>query len=372
MVFLAIGAAFIGFVVALMLRRPCLALGLVDVPDERKQHGRAIPIAGGPAIAITVITLIIPFAGDQIWHVCAAGILLLIAGIADDRYRLSVGVRLVTQFMAAGILIAGGFVLTSMGSLGELGFLSIPFTVLCVVSFINACNMVDGADGLLAGVTAPACLGLAFVVPASLQPIALLMGGALFGFLVVNFPARPGSRRSEWRTFLGNGGVQFVAVVMSALMLAATGPGGSLKSGAVPWLVLIPLAELANTFARRMLGRKTAVTSADRSHFHHRLQIVGVTPVQLASGYTVVATIGVAIAVTASMLIATDTHLWAFGAAILGASTTYAVAPHSYSHLYVHGLAPDLRKESMSASQRRAAEQDGPKAPVGDSAREAA
>jgi UDP-GlcNAc:undecaprenyl-phosphate GlcNAc-1-phosphate transferase len=355
-VLVAIGAAFLGFVFTLLLRRPCHALGLVDVPDARKQHGRVVPITGGPAVAIAVITLAMYFSDQQAWHIYSAGLLLLITGIADDRYGLSVRARLATQLIAAGILVSGGLVVTSMGSLGELGSMSVPFTVLCIVAFINACNMVDGADGLLAGVTAPACLALALVVPESLQAMALLMGGALLGFLVVNFPAHPTSRRAEWRSFLGNGGVQFVAVTLAALMLAAVGPGGSLKPGAVQWLVLIPLAELSNTFARRLLGRKTSLTSADRSHFHHRLHAVGVSPTALALGYTAVATASVAIGILGSYGFLTDAALWALGGAILGASTTYAVMPHAYSHQYVHGSAP--AQGAQPAPQLQYAEQE--------------
>lgn len=327
MLFTAIGAALFGFVFTLLLRRPCHALGLVDVPDARKQHGRVVPVTGGLAIAIAVITLATYCCAQQAWHIYAAGLLLLIAGIADDRHRLSVRARLATQLIAAGILVSNGLVVTSLGSLGSLGWMSVPFTVLCIVTFINACNMVDGADGLLAGVTAPACLGLAFVVPESLQAVALLLGGALLGFLSVNFPARPTSRRLEWRSFLGNGGVQFVAVVLAALMLAAVGPDGSLKPGAVPWLALIPLAELANTFARRLLGRRMAITAADRAHFHHRLLTARVPPRALAFGYATVAAAAAVIAVVASRVLMTDAVLWTLGGAILSASTLFALLP---------------------------------------------
>jgi len=357
-VLVAIGAAFLGFVFTLLLRRPCHALGLVDVPDARKQHGRIVPITGGPAIAIAVLTLVLYFSADQAWHIYAAGLLLLITGIADDRFGLSVGARLATQLIAAGILVSGGLVVTSLGSLGSLGWMSVPFTVLCIVAFINACNMVDGADGLLAGVTAPAFLALAFVLPESLQAMALLMGGALLGFLVVNFPAHPSSRRAEWRSFLGNGGVQFVAVTLAALLLAAVGPGGSLKPGAVQWLVLIPLAELSNTFARRLLGRKTSITSADRSHFHHRLHTAGVSPTSLALGYAAVASACVAVGIAGSFGFLTDAALWALGGAILGGSTTYAVMPHPYSHQYVHGAASNPVQGTHPDLQLQYAEQD--------------
>ena len=57
MVFVAIGAAFLGFVFTLLLRWPCQALGLVDVPDARKQHGCVVPVTGGPAVAIAVVSV---------------------------------------------------------------------------------------------------------------------------------------------------------------------------------------------------------------------------------------------------------------------------------------------------------------------------
>jgi UDP-GlcNAc:undecaprenyl-phosphate/decaprenyl-phosphate GlcNAc-1-phosphate transferase len=318
-------SAVVALLLTAALRMPFRALGLLDMPDERKRHGSPVPVTGGLAVALVVLAVAWFHPDSRTTFICAAALLMLISGTLDDRYRLSVAARLLLQYVGAAILVAGGLIANSLGALGELGVLAIPFTMLCIVTFINACNMIDGADGLLAGVLAPACIGLAFVVPNALQPVALATGGALIGFLAINWPARQGARRRQLRSFLGNGGAECVAVLVCGLMLAAVGPSGALQPGAIAWLALIPLAELANTVARRLRESRRTITRPDRSHLHHRILLTGVSPQRLASGYVALASFGVLCAVAGSVYLPTDVLLWAFGAAALTTVTVFGL-----------------------------------------------
>jgi UDP-GlcNAc:undecaprenyl-phosphate GlcNAc-1-phosphate transferase len=325
--FLLVVAAVLALVMVVLLHQPCQAIGLVDHPDQRKQHGHAVPLAGGLAVALVTILcvwLFLPEGPNR--RVLEAATGLLLVGMLDDRYRLAASVRLFWQLMAALWMVeAGGLVVTSLGALGELDLMAKPFTILCIVTFINAANMVDGADGLLAGTLVPVFIGVAVITEGPLEAAALITAGALLGFLVANWPASPGSRRARLRTFLGNGGAMFVAVLVAATLIYCTQYLKDLRPGAVPFMVLIPLAELANSVVRRVLNGTDAL-SADTRHFHHRLLAAGMSRTALATSYLVVSGVSVAVGLMLSELVPADSWLrWGIAAAILTVLTFIGV-----------------------------------------------
>jgi UDP-GlcNAc:undecaprenyl-phosphate GlcNAc-1-phosphate transferase len=320
-------AAGLAFALAVLLRPACRTIGLVDHPDERKQHGHPVPLAGGVAVAIVIVAciwLLMPDGPNR--RVLEAATGLLVVGMLDDRYRITVEARLFWQLVAAlWVALVGGQVVTDLGALGQLDVMAVPFTVLCIVAFINACNMVDGADGLLAAALVPACLGIAFIAEGALETAALISGGALLGFLLTNWPARAGSRRTRWRTFLGNGGVKFIATIVAATLIYATQRVHELQPGAVPFMVLIPLAELANTVARRILNG-ASTTSADTRHFHHRLLAAGLSRHALAVIYLAASSVSVAVGLLLSELGPDAGQLrWTIAAVLLTAATLYGI-----------------------------------------------
>ena len=319
-------AAVTAFALSVVLQRPFRRAGLVDHPDHRKQHGRPVPLSGGVAVALAIVTLVwifLPEGPNR--RVLEAATALLVVGILDDRYDLGVSARLFWQILAGvWIVEAAGLAVFSLGALGELDLMAGPFTVLCVVTFVNACNMVDGADGLLAGALVPTCIGIALVSDGTLQSAALLTGGALLGFLGTNWPAEPGSLRARWRSFLGNGGVKFVAVVIAATLIVATEFRNTIAPHAVPFLVLIPLAELANSIARRIVSGMDA-TAADNRHFHHRLLAAGCSRKALAYIYAAVSTVSVAIGLAFTLLPVESWVGWTAAAIVLTAATLSGV-----------------------------------------------
>jgi UDP-GlcNAc:undecaprenyl-phosphate GlcNAc-1-phosphate transferase len=213
----------------------------------------------------------------------------------------------------------GDFRVESMGALGELGRASVPFTVLVIVTFLNACNMVDGADGLLGSVLLPPLVAIALIASAPLSWGAGMLAAVVFGFLLFNWPARSAAR-SRLRVFMGNGGVLFIALLTAAMLIEASGQGGPLLPGAVALLTLIPLMDLATTCARRIVHRVSPM-SADRGHIHHRLLMVGFSPTQIALTYLGVSAAATWTGVWLSRAGADDFWLWAIAAAILTSAT---------------------------------------------------
>ncbi len=285
------GLAVVTAGLLVLLRPVCRKLRLVDHPSERKQHGESVPLAGGVAFMLVIVPTMLCAAAIQTvsiqpqwWVVLFTATGLLAVGIVDDRVELRAGTRMIAQLVAALTLVyVGHFRVESLGALGELGQASVPFTVLVIVSFLNACNMVDGADGLLGSVLLPPLVAIAFIADAPLSWGAGMLAATVFGFLLFNWPVKSAAR-SRLRVFMGNGGVLFVALFTAAILIQASGRDGPLLPGAVALLTLIPLMDLATTCARRIVQRVSPL-SADRGHIHHRLLVAGFSPTQIALVY---------------------------------------------------------------------------------------
>jgi len=282
-----------------LLRPICRKLLLVDHPSERKQHGESVPLAGGVAMLLVTVPTMLGAAALQTvaiqpgwWVALFTAVGLLVVGTIDDWTELRASVRIMAQLIAALTLVyAGGFRVESMGALGELGRASVPFTLLVIVTFLNACNMVDGADGLLGSVLLPPLVAIAVVASAPLSLGAGMLAAVVLGFLLFNWPARSAAR-SRLRVFMGNGGVLFICLLTAAILIRASGHDGPLLPGAVALLTLIPLMDMATTCVRRIVHRVSPL-SADRGHIHHRLLMVGFSPTQVALCY-----LGVTVAAT--------------------------------------------------------------------------
>ncbi|MBV8156533.1 MAG: undecaprenyl/decaprenyl-phosphate alpha-N-acetylglucosaminyl 1-phosphate transferase, partial [Dyella sp.] len=138
-----------------MLRRYALVLGLIDRPNQRKQHVGKVPLVGGLAIFMGVTAGAACY-GDFHWFtkiLIDTTMLLTLLGALDDRFDLSVRERLVIQTVAISTVIATTDVhIHTLGTLFghdiELGWLGPPFTVVAVIGLVNAFNMMDGIDGL--------------------------------------------------------------------------------------------------------------------------------------------------------------------------------------------------------------------------------
>jgi UDP-GlcNAc:undecaprenyl-phosphate GlcNAc-1-phosphate transferase len=328
-----------------LLEPICRHYNLLDHPDERKQHGESVPLAGGLALMLVVAPSMLGAAvverisfHPSWWVAMGTGMALLAIGTIDDRRGLSPRVRLIVQIIAALTLVyLGNFRVTSLGTLGELGWTSVPFTVLAIVAFLNACNMVDGSDGLLGAVLLPAMVAIAALATAPLSWGAGILAAGVCGFLLFNWPLASGRRRNH-RIFLGNGGVLFIALLSAALLVRATGGGGPLFPGSVPWLVMIPLIELATTCVRRIVHRMSPM-SADRGHLHHRLLKRGVSPAALARGYLWVSVVLTIIGVLVPLFKVDGIFLWAGAATILtGATVVELLASMRSRAVSVSGL----------------------------------
>ena len=173
-VILFFGSLLVSLVLTPIVRRISLKLNLVDLPSGRKVHTTAISRVGGVAIFLTFITCIgliyftrtaiaIDLLSDEkFYYLIAGGFLIFLTGLVDDVINLNAKVKLVLQIIAGSIAYYGGMVITAITfpfiEHLSLGFLSYPITIFWFILIINAVNLIDGLDGLAAGVSLLVCL----------------------------------------------------------------------------------------------------------------------------------------------------------------------------------------------------------------------
>lgn len=278
-------ASFLGcLLLVALLRRPAVHLGLVDVPGGRKAHRGHVPLVGGIALfgGFTFVALLLDqdlgYYRGLFWGM---GV-LLIAGILDDLHELRARYKAVAQLIATGALVLwGGHVVTHLGHWPgadplPLGWLAVPFTLLCAVGLINAVNMMDGADGLAGGVVLVMLgwLAVAAALGGQSASISLLviLAGAVLGFLVTNFPH---PWRSSAAVFMGDSGSMLLGFALAwfAIEVAYTGAGG-VAPGAVVWILALPVLDTLSLMGRRLAKGQNPMFP-DREHLHHIFQRAG-------------------------------------------------------------------------------------------------
>jgi len=265
-----------------MVGRFARAVGVIDRPDERKVNRRHdIPLLGGIAVALGFyvgLAVVRLTSGSQVEyqnHVEGQilGSLILIAlGAVDDRWALSARAKLPVQIAAAGVAIHYGFRIDHLTDpiSWTIWYLPAPamwaVTGLWIVAITNAMNLMDGLDGLSAGVGAIIGATLTFICLQAQQWVGVHAGlaflGALLGFLPFNFPPA--------RIFLGDTGALFIGFNLSLLALEGYQKLAVLTF-VVPLLALaVPLMDTALSIYRR-IRQRASIMSADRQHIHHRL-----------------------------------------------------------------------------------------------------
>ena len=312
-----------GFLIALAaswwltpeIRARAVKLKLLDKPGEdRRIHKVAVPRLGGVAIYISILTTVvtlIAIAGrlpkdarfaEGIAGIAVGGTIIFVLGLMDDLENLRAKTKLLVQILAGcaayslGVRIKSipipasfdldlGFIHLTGGVPIELGLLSLPLTVLWLVGVANAVNLIDGMDGLAAGVSAISALTIWSVAlgDSIARPhaalMAAVMAGALLGFLRWNFnPAR---------IFLGDSGAYLTGFILAAISITGVIKGAAAATVIVPTSLLVvfilffPLLDTSWAIVRRVANGKS-IFSPDRLHIHHRLLDAGLDQKKVA------------------------------------------------------------------------------------------
>ncbi|WP_114570056.1 glycosyltransferase family 4 protein [Exiguobacterium flavidum] len=275
-------ASVVCFIAALLVtpvvKRFAVAVGAVDSPDARKVHVRIMPRLGGLAIYIAFLIgyFMLQPSSPYATHILVGGFVIILTGALDDRLQLNARLKLMGQIMAAVVVLNGGirieFINLPFDQQLYLGWWSVPITFLWIVGITNAVNLIDGLDGLAAGVSSIVLLtiiSLAVIqgnVYVTIVAILLLM--STLGFLVHNFyPAK---------IFMGDTGALFLGYMLGVLSLLGF-KNVTLFSLAVPVILLgIPISDTLFAIIRRLLSGQPPF-APDKAHLHHRLLDLGFT-----------------------------------------------------------------------------------------------
>ncbi len=204
--------------------------------------------------------------------------LIFATGVVDDLRTITPWQKLVGQVVAALAVYFAGYQLESVafpwhGSV-DLGVLALPATVLWVVFFTNALNLIDGKDGVATGVGVFAAAAIAAVAADTHHPaVALLfvgLAGAGLGFLPFNLPSAS--------LILGDSGALVFGFVLASLSIrGATGIEESVFVS-VPILAMgFPVLNTLLAVARRILDRRHPF-HGDEDHIHDRLEQLDLGP----------------------------------------------------------------------------------------------
>lgn len=276
-------AVVITYVFTPIVKRLAVRVGAVDKPDARKVHHGMIPRLGGLAIFIGYVAAVIysvPMSRFVIALLAGSTVLVLV-GIWDDVKQIGPKTKLMGQILAAFILVVFGirieYVTNPWGDLLYLNtFLSVPLTIFWIVGFTNIVNLIDGLDGLAAGISLIACAAIFTVTvqmdQVELACITLALAGAACGFLRYNFnPAK---------IFMGDTGSMLLGYTMASISVI-----GSVKTAAtlalvVPVIVLgLPILDTSFAIIRRYINGKP-IFKPDKGHIHHRLLALGLSQKQ--------------------------------------------------------------------------------------------
>jgi UDP-GlcNAc:undecaprenyl-phosphate GlcNAc-1-phosphate transferase len=275
-------ALIIALVLTPIFRDIFRSYNIVDKPAQRKVHAYPIPRVGGIPIAIAYGLSLVSLSGapdsltygPPVWKLIPGAALIFLIGLFDDFFTLRPPVKLCGEIAAAGLVFLSGLRIETIGGITMPLWLSAPLTIFWILLSTNALNLIDGLDGLCAGMGLVATLTLfgAALLHGNL-PLAyatLPLAGALIGFLVYNF--------SPATVFLGDSGALLIGFLLGCYGMIWTQKAATLLSMIVPILAIsIPLLDVSLSILRRFLRRQPIFT-ADRGHIHHRLLDRGLSP----------------------------------------------------------------------------------------------
>jgi UDP-GlcNAc:undecaprenyl-phosphate GlcNAc-1-phosphate transferase len=276
-------------------------LGVVDRPGARKLHGHSTARLGGLAVVVSAAVGLSAVAGgaqigarvdglgSDLWPMLAGAALVFAVGLVDDVRGVSPAAKIIVESGAAGLVMWAGATIDSVtlpGHTYELGLAAIPVTLAWIVTITNAFNLVDGLDGLAAGLGAIAAATCAVLLVArdhAAQALVLVgLLGALVGFLPYN--SHPAS------IFLGDSGSLVIGFILAVTAITGWQKGATVLAVGVPLLIFaVPILDTVTSIARRIGRRADPVVTGsrllglgrvfqpDRGHIHHRLLAAGLS-----------------------------------------------------------------------------------------------
>ena len=277
-----------------LARHIAVRVGAVDYPSARRINKKPIPRMGGIAIFLGIVAAFVaqyvgttyfhwpivlvpsPLLEVNYWMLVLSFLVIFVTGLLDDRYSLTPLQKLGGQVLAAVIAVAGGLVIGNIsnpfgGAHISLGWLTYPVTVVYLVAYTNIINLIDGLDGLAAGISTIASLTM-FVLSVQAgrldaAALSIAVAGSSLGFLRYNF--HPAS------VFMGDSGALTLGFALGTVSLLSVTRFAGLTTIIVPLVIAaVPIIDTFSAIVRRLRGH-VSIGHADRGHIHHRLMAEG-------------------------------------------------------------------------------------------------
>lgn len=264
-------------VVTPFVKKLAFKIGATDQPNARKAHVKIMPRLGGLAIVIGVSVgmVIMRPAIPELPFIILGGLTITLVGVLDDMYTIRPIVKLGGQIIAASFVLFSGLVIEfiSLPIVGtiHLGPLSIIVTLFWIIGVTNAINLIDGLDGLAAGISV---IGLTSMLVISLIDgrttvvmLSLIIIGPSVGFLYHNFfPAK---------IFMGDTGALFLGYCISVISILGLFKNVTIFSFLLPIIIIaVPIFDTLFAIIRRAISGQR-IGEADKKHIHHKLIAMG-------------------------------------------------------------------------------------------------
>lgn len=258
-----------------IVKKIAIHVNAMDEPNARKIHKVPMPRLGGLAIYLAFLLgyMLYGEVSTQMLSILIGGFLLILIGFIDDINSVPARYKLIVQIIAATIVVLyGDLSFTEVSLLGHKiyfnAFWGSLSSIIFIVAITNAINLIDGLDGLAAGISSIYFLTIAIIafilnrIGGLDVIISLIMLGATLGFLVHNFPPA--------KIFMGDSGSLFLGFMISVIALLGY-KVTTFTSLIVPIVILaIPIFDTIFAILRRIIkGQNIGV--ADKEHFHHQL-----------------------------------------------------------------------------------------------------
>lgn len=260
-----------------LVRKLAFKIGATDQPNARKTHIKIMPRLGGLGIVIGTAVGLLILSPDipELPYLILGGLVITVVGILDDLYTIRPLVKLGGQIIAAGLVLYSGLAiefitLPFMGTI-QFGSLSFVITLIWIIGVTNAINLIDGLDGLAAGVS---IIGLSSMLIISIIDsrmavvmLTLVIIGPSLGFLYHNFfPAK---------IFMGDTGALFLGYCISVISILGLFKNVAIFSFLLPIIVIaVPIFDTIFAIIRRAINGQR-IGEADKKHIHHKLIAMG-------------------------------------------------------------------------------------------------
>lgn len=295
-------SALVTFLATPLARRSSFKVGAIAHPSDRTVHPQPTPQLGGMAMYLGIVAALVAAyfipafsvlydTGSELQAALTAATLIFVLGLFDDTKGTIPAMKLAGQIVTAGVLVLMGVQLLyiwfpGQGIISLSPDLAVPLTIMWVLGMVNAVNLIDGLDGLAAGMVAIASISFFIFVydtpglyteASAGALLSAITAGAALGFLPWNFnPAK---------IFMGDSGAMLLGMMLAVATISGVGrsayppSGGDVAAFSIP--ILVPLLVLAVPFIDvtwaiiRRVRKRRPLSHADKEHIHHRLLDMG-------------------------------------------------------------------------------------------------